>query len=53
LLFEEGFILDKNGLEALKIYIANCFGLGKKSYDKKLEWFELNEEKILDTDSDF
>jgi len=33
--------LNNYGLEALKIYTANCFGLNKQSYNQRLKWVDL------------
>jgi len=35
-----------NGLEMLKIDIANCFGKDKETWNDRLTWFELNEPKL-------
>jgi DNA-directed RNA polymerase len=35
-MFKNGEILNQEGLESLKIYTANCFGLDKLSYNKRL-----------------
>jgi DNA-directed RNA polymerase len=37
LLFKNGNILNEKGLEALKIYTANCFGFNKKSIKYRLK----------------
>jgi len=40
--FKIGMKLNNYGLEALKIYTANCFGLNKQSYNQRLKWVDLN-----------
>jgi DNA-dependent RNA polymerase len=45
--FKSGAVLTTEGLEALKAYTANCYGLGKKSYNDRLKWTEDNLDKIL------
>lgn len=47
---DKGQILNAEGLIALKIYIANCFGLNKISYYARLEWVENNMKSILSLD---
>jgi DNA-directed RNA polymerase len=37
IMFKHGDVLNTNGLEALKIYTANNYGLDKLSYNKRLE----------------
>lgn len=57
LLFKRGQLITEKGLEHLKIYTANCFGLDKLSYNQRLEWTENNLEKIISlpnlSDDDF
>ncbi|QIG70496.1 RNAP2-like RNA polymerase protein [Rhizobium phage RHph_N38] len=36
-----------SGVEYLQIDIANNFGLDKKTWDQRLEWFKDNEDKLL------
>jgi DNA-dependent RNA polymerase len=45
--FKSGAVLTTEGLEALKAYTANCYGLGKKSYNDRLKWTEDNLDIIL------
>jgi DNA-directed RNA polymerase len=47
IIFKKGEVLKDKGLEALKIYTANCFGLDKKSIKQRLEWIAANLEKII------
>jgi len=53
ILFKEGEILNKLGLEALKVYTANCFGIDKKPYNDRLNWVENFLDKIITLDIDF
>lgn len=53
LLFNNGSKLDKEGLISLKYYIANLFGKDKLSHNQRIEWVEINLNKILDIDSEF
>lgn len=36
IMFKEGSKLNSQGLESLKIYIANCYGLDKLKYTDRL-----------------
>nr|QWO71409.1 RNA polymerase [Termitomyces sp. T123] len=47
ILFKHGKILNERGLEHLKIFTANCYGLDKLSYNKRLDWTNNNWSKIL------
>lgn len=47
LMFKNDHILNDRGLEHLKIYSANCYGLDKLSYNKRLEWTNNNLNIIL------
>lgn len=47
LMFKEGQVLTGKGLENLKIYTANCYGLDKLSYNQRLEWTNNNLDKII------
>ena len=49
--FSNGQKLNDLGVKALKIYIANCYGLDKKSYNFRLNWIEDNLNRILDIDN--
>jgi DNA-directed RNA polymerase, mitochondrial len=51
--FKEGKILNEIGVEALKIYSANCYGLNKLSYNDRLNWVEYNLNKIINLETDF
>ena len=51
LLFNKGYILNELGVKALKIYLANSFGLNKKSINYRLNWVNDNLQRILDIDS--
>lgn len=42
LVFGGGQKLNANGLENLKVYTANCYGLDKKSYNDRLKWVNDN-----------
>jgi DNA-dependent RNA polymerase len=53
LLFKNGQILTDRGLEHLKIYTANCYGLDKLAYNKRLEWTNNNWNKILSVPFNF
>jgi DNA-directed RNA polymerase len=35
--FKDGIILNNEGVDALKVYTANCFGLSKSSYNQRIE----------------
>jgi len=48
LYFKNGNILDKKGIESLKIYTANCFGLNKLSRNYKIKWVNDNFIKIIE-----
>jgi hypothetical protein len=52
-LFRDGQILNKSGLESLKIYTANCFGKDKLPYNKRLTWVDENIDNITKLDLDF
>lgn len=45
--FKSGAVLTTDGLEALKAYTANCYGLGKKFYNDRLKRTENNLDIIL------
>jgi hypothetical protein len=47
LLFKKGSVLNSQGLEKLKIYTANCYGLNKLAYKDRLKWTNDNIEKII------
>lgn len=47
LLFKHGQVLNDLGLEHLKVYTANCYGLDKLSYNKRLKWTNDNLDKII------
>jgi hypothetical protein len=49
LLFKKGEVLNKNGIYALKIYIANAFGLDKKSKDYRVDWVDSNLNDIINS----
>ena len=53
LLFNDGFILNDHGLESLKVYTANCFGLDKLSYNSRIEWVNNNINNIINLEPDF
>jgi DNA-directed RNA polymerase, mitochondrial len=36
IMFKYGVVLNKKGIESLQIYLANCFGLNKKSFSDRL-----------------
>jgi len=36
-MFKEGVKLNKIGIESLQIYLANCFGLDKKSIKDRIQ----------------
>ena len=42
----DGEKLNHAGVTALKYAIANAYGLSKKSYDAKLEWFDENKDSL-------
>ena len=46
----EAETLNLYGLKHLKIYIANCYGLNKKSYIDRLHWVEKNLTSIINLD---
>ncbi|KAI9498534.1 hypothetical protein BDB00DRAFT_730356, partial [Zychaea mexicana] len=48
LLFKKGNVLSENGLNSLKVYGANAFGLNKLSITKRLEWVDQHFSEILD-----
>jgi hypothetical protein len=53
ILFREGQILNKSGLESLKIYTANCFGKDKLTYNNRLTWVDENIDSITNLNIDF
>jgi DNA-directed RNA polymerase len=46
-MFKDGFKLNEKGLESLKIYLANCFGLDKKSIQIRIQWSIDNHNNII------
>jgi DNA-dependent RNA polymerase len=53
LLFKDGVKLNTNGLDSLKVYTANCYGLDKKSYNQRLDWTNSQIDYIIKMDLDF
>lgn len=49
--FKDGIVLNDEGLNNLKVYAANCFGLDKLSWVKRLDWAEENIENIKNIDN--
>lgn len=49
ILFSKGYILDENGVRALKVYTANAFGLDKKSKKDRVNWVDKHLNEIIDT----
>jgi DNA-directed RNA polymerase len=52
ILFNNGEVLNEHGLEALKIYTANAWGLDKKSKVDRLSWVEENLKRIITINND-
>ena len=50
-MFKKGAILNELGVKALKIYLANSYGLDPKSYDYRLNWVEENLSSILNIET--
>ena len=46
--FAEGRKLNATGVKWFKIHTANVFGKDKEVYDERLEWFDSNEDTIID-----
>lgn len=53
IMFKNGERLNDLGVESLKVYIANCYGLKKLSYNNRLAWCNENLDKIVNIDYDF
>jgi hypothetical protein len=53
ILFRDGQILNKSGVESLKIYTANCFGKDKLTYNNRLVWVDENIDNIINLNLDF
>lgn len=47
---EDAAVLNGDGVRALKIYIANCYGLDKKSYKERLKWANDHFNEIISLD---
>jgi len=45
--FANGEILTEEGVEGLKIHIANCYGLDKKPFKDRIDWVDENLDLIL------
>jgi len=45
--FADPQVLDETGKYWLKIHIANCYGIDKKSYDERIAWVDENSDAIL------
>jgi DNA-directed RNA polymerase len=46
--FADGRKLDATGVRWLKIHTANVYGKDKEAYDERIEWFDNNEQLIID-----
>jgi len=46
--FSEGRKLDAVGVRWLKIHTANVYGKDKEAYDERIDWFDANEQTIID-----
>jgi DNA-directed RNA polymerase len=46
--FAEGRKLDDTGIRWLKIHTANVYGKDKEVYSERLEWFDANEQMLID-----
>jgi DNA-directed RNA polymerase len=44
---EKVYLKDIRSIEFLKIFGANCFGLGKESFRKRIQWIDENENEII------
>jgi hypothetical protein len=53
ILFRDGVKLNFRGLESLKVYAANCFGLDKLAYNQRLIEIDKNLDKIIKLDIDY
>lgn len=49
LLFKKGEVVTEKGLYSLKIYLANAFGLDKKSKTDRINWVNKHMEEIIET----
>jgi len=47
--FAEGKALGQRGAHALKVHIANLFGIDKVSFEDRVAWVEENAERLLDS----
>jgi DNA-directed RNA polymerase len=47
ILFKDGVNLNEKGIESLQIYLANCFGLNKKSFNDRVQWTIDNHNNII------
>lgn len=46
--FSEGRRLDATGLRWFKIHTANVYGKDKELYQERIDWFDANEQAIID-----
>jgi DNA-directed RNA polymerase len=47
LVFDEGKPLGERGAYWLAIHLANCYGMNKVSFEKRLEWVRKHEQEIM------
>ena len=50
--FTEGRKLDDIGIFWLKVHTANCYGKDKEEYEERIEWFNTNEDTIINIGTD-
>lgn len=54
ILFKNGEVLNDCGVKSLKIYMANSYGLDKKSKYERLNWVDTHLDEIIATpENDF
>lgn len=47
IMFKDGVVLSKLGIESLQIYLANCYGFDKNSNDDRVKWTINNHDSII------
>lgn len=53
IMFKDGVILNEKGIESLKIFLANCYGLNKLSLNERIQWTIDNQDNIMNCKTNF